>query len=222
MPAAANPSSRSPSPPAPPPLAESPGPRATALINVFNNALEATLRKCSYSSFAACFPTPAKYVPESLDALWRDFTGKLGQVWKAEFDNILTERKVVQSLNSLDQCIADAKNRKERAELNTNGGPVEVPVPPHTLPPSSLRLAHLIPFLEQHSALLNSQLSATQTANTELLSAITAQRAEIEALVRSLDKVVHDLETSAQMMGQDEVQSLSAEIREIEEDMKSR
>ena len=82
MPAITDVPSRSPSPAPPPPLGESPGPRATALINVFNNALDATLKRCSYSSFAACFPTAAQYVPESLDALWRDFTGKLGQVWK--------------------------------------------------------------------------------------------------------------------------------------------
>lgn len=221
MPATTNVPSRSPSPAAPPPLGESPGPRATALINVFNNALDATLKKCSYNSFAACFPTAAQYVPESLDALWRDFTGKLGQVWKSEFDSILVERNVVQSLNSLDQCIVDAKKRKELAEASSNGGPVEVPVPAHTLPPTSLHLAHLLPFLEQHSALLNSQLSATHASNAELLSSITAQRAEIEALVRGLETVVQDLEKSAQMMGQEEVQGLSAEVREIDTEMKN-
>jgi kinetochore protein NNF1 len=89
MPAMTNVPSRSPSPAAPPPLGESPGPRATALINVFNNALDATLKRCSYSSFAACFPTAAQYVPESLDALWRDFTGKLGQVWKVNLPETL-------------------------------------------------------------------------------------------------------------------------------------
>lgn len=41
----------------------------------------------------------------------------------------MTERNVVPSLNGLDQAIADAKKRKERAEVAANGGPVEAPVP---------------------------------------------------------------------------------------------
>lgn len=90
----------------------------------------------------------------------------------------------------------------------------------HTLPPSSIYLAHLMPFLEEHTTLLNAQLAATQDSNTELLSTITAQRAEIETLVRSLEDVTRDLETSAQMMGQDSVQGLSKEIRELETEMK--
>lgn len=129
MPSATKASSRSPSPPAAPPVAESPGPRATALINVFNNAHDATLKKCSYNSFAACFPTAAQYVPETVDQMWRDFTGQLGRTWKDDFEGILAERDVVRSLNSLDQCINDAKKRKERAEKEANGAPVEAPIP---------------------------------------------------------------------------------------------
>ena len=90
----------------------------------------------------------------------------------------------------------------------------------HTLPPSSIHLAHLLPFLEEHTALLNTQLAATQDSNKELLSTITAQRAEIEFLVQSLENVIQDLETSAQMMAQEDVQGLSKEIRELETEMK--
>ena len=66
---------------------------------------------------------------------------------------------------------------------------------------------------------MNTRLADTQQANTQLLSTVTAQRAEIEALVHGLENVVQDLETSAQMMGQEEVQGLSKEMRELEKEM---
>jgi kinetochore protein NNF1 len=41
----------------------------------------------------------------------------------------MERRNVVKLLNSLDQCIEDAKLRKKRAEASANDGPVETPVP---------------------------------------------------------------------------------------------
>lgn len=77
---------RSPSPPPPePPKALAPGARATALSNVLHSALSHTLRACSYTNFAECFPTPAKYVPASLDGLHRSFVGKLEGTCKVCF-----------------------------------------------------------------------------------------------------------------------------------------
>ena len=92
---------------------------------------------------------------------------------------------------------------------------------PHTLTPSEIHLAHLMPFLEKQATDMNTKLSETQTANTELLATVTAQRAEIEALVRGLEGVVSDLEASAQLMAQDDVQDLSTEIRDVEMGMRT-
>lgn len=129
MPSPAKPRSRSHSPVPAPPLAESPGPRAAGLINVFNNAVKATLDKLSNDSFAGCFPTTAKYKPDVLDDVRRQLTSQLDHAWKNNFESILAQRNVIQSLNSLDQCIEDARARKKKAELDANGGPVENPVP---------------------------------------------------------------------------------------------
>lgn len=68
---------------------------------------------------------------------------------------------------------------------------------------------------------MNTKLCETQTSNTELLSTVTAQRAEIEALVRGLENVIQDLEVSAQVMAQDDVQGLSKEIKGLETEMKT-
>jgi len=120
--------SRSPSPPPAPPVQETPGPRATGLINVFNNAVKATLDKCSNNSFSTCFPTTAKYKPEVLDDVRRQLTTQLDHAWKNNFEAILAQRNVVQALNSLDLSIEDARARKKRAEIEANGGPVTPPV----------------------------------------------------------------------------------------------
>jgi kinetochore protein NNF1 len=77
-----------------------------------------------------------------------------------------------------------------------------------------------MPFLEQQATEMNTKLSETQQSNTELLATVTAQRSEIEALVRGLENVIQDLEVSAQIMAQDDVQGLSSEIKSLESEMK--
>lgn len=78
-----------------------------------------------------------------------------------------------------------------------------------------------MPFLEKQATAMNTKLVETQQANTELLSTVTAQRAEIESLVRGLENVIKDLEASAQTMAQDDVQDLSKETRDLEMAMRT-
>ena len=82
-------------------------------------------------------------------------------------------------------------------------------------------MAHLMPFLEKQATEMSTNLAETQTANIELLTTVTAQRAEIEALVRGLESIVGDLEASAQAMAQDDVQELSTEVRDVEMGMRT-
>lgn len=90
---------------------------------------------------------------------------------------------------------------------------------PHTLPAQTLALAHLQPFLSAQTQTLESQLSKTQQANTQLLSEIEAQRAELAALVNGLEHVVRDLEGSVEMLSQDDVQNLTREVLDIDKDL---
>ena len=92
---------------------------------------------------------------------------------------------------------------------------------PHTLTPAEIHLAHLMPYLEKQATEMNTKLVETQQSNTELLSTVTSQRAEIEALVRGLENVIQDLDASAQIMAQDDVQDLSRETRDLEMDMRT-
>jgi kinetochore protein NNF1 len=53
--------------------------RATTFVELFDRALDATLKKISYENFAACFPTTAQYRPETLKKFWQDFVDRLGE-----------------------------------------------------------------------------------------------------------------------------------------------
>jgi kinetochore protein NNF1 len=112
----------SPSPPPPPPVALTPGIRASRLQQVYTQALAKTIQANSYANFAACFPTPARHVPASLESVWRQLNAKLEESAKAEFDDIVRERDAIRGLNELDRLIGEAKVRKENA--STSGEPV--------------------------------------------------------------------------------------------------
>lgn len=77
------PTSRSPSPVTAPPIAAAPGPRASALQKLYHDAIAHTLKTCSYTNFASCFPTPAKHAPDAMKDLHSDFIQKLHHTCKA-------------------------------------------------------------------------------------------------------------------------------------------
>lgn len=104
---------RSPSPVPPPPSAQTPGPRATALNNMFTAALMHTIHTCSYANFAACFPTSAKHAPAVLNNVWRQIVGQVEDKAKREFEEILVEKDVVGGLNELERLVGTAKARRE-------------------------------------------------------------------------------------------------------------
>lgn len=103
----------SPSPPPPVPVPLTPGPRASRLQQVFDQALARTLRANSYSNFSSCFPTPAKHVPASLESVWRQLNAKLEESAKAEFEDIVQERDAVRQLNELDRLVGEARLRRD-------------------------------------------------------------------------------------------------------------
>lgn len=108
----------SPSPPPPAPIPQAPGPRASRLHQVFDQALARTLRANSYANFASCFPTPARHVPASLESVWRQLNAKLEESAKAEFEEIIAEREVVPHLNELDRLVGEARVRREQEGEN--------------------------------------------------------------------------------------------------------
>lgn len=108
--------SRSPSPASRLPIPAAPGPRATALQKLYGDAIAHVLKTCNYTNFSSCFPTAAQNVPGSLKFLHEQFTEKLGESMRKEFDAILDDRHVVSSLNELDELIDEAKKRKGKSK----------------------------------------------------------------------------------------------------------
>ncbi|KAL8674230.1 MAG: hypothetical protein Q9168_001354 [Polycauliona sp. 1 TL-2023] len=183
----------SPSPPPQPPVAQTPGPRAAQFQKLFGDALNHTLRTCSYSRFSSCFPTPARFAPQTLTSIWQQITSKVEASAKKEFEDIMVEREVVAGLNELERLVAEAKSRQK------NG--VEVSEPPHTLPPERLFLAHLAPYLTQTQTELEGELKRLQSENDELVDGIQSQQEDAERLVGGLEAFIADLERANEIMG---------------------
>ncbi|KAF1827922.1 Nnf1-domain-containing protein, partial [Dissoconium aciculare CBS 342.82] len=189
----------------PPPTASAPGPRATALQKLYNDAVAHVLRVCNYGNFASCFPTPAAQVPGAVRNLHEQFTAKLGDVLRREFEGILFDRNVVPSLNELDRVVEEARRRKAAAVAEAaarrdgdddGGGAVQKPIPPHTLPARQLYISHLAPSLATYQAQMSERQDALGKENAELAERILRQRAEIGRLLGGLESVVRDLSGS--------------------------
>ncbi|OJD11793.1 hypothetical protein AJ78_07506 [Emergomyces pasteurianus Ep9510] len=210
-----DPSSPSPSPPPPAPVPLTPGPRATRLQQVFSEALLRTIRANSYANFSACFPTPAKHVPHSLESLWRQLNAKLEESARAEFDDVLREREVIKGLNELDRLVGEARLRRENGEG-------EAGVPPHTLGANELYQAHLAPYLAEAQASLNTKLETVQKENGQLSEKVESQRREIEQLLCGLEAVISDVEGAAAATAEfDPNHSLRQEAQEMDDEIKA-
>lgn len=210
--------SRSPSPAGPPPTPSTPGPRASALHKLYNDAIQHILKTCSYTNFAACFPTPATCVPGSVKLLHEQFTQKLGESMRKEFEEILLERNVVASLNELDRLIEDARRRRERdRERMGQGGEVLVPVPAHTLPARQLYISHLAPTLAEWERSMRERQEELGKENEEIMERVTQQRRDIQRLIGGLESVVEDLNGSVRALQPEQMEGLREEAREADQ-----
>ncbi|KAK4508240.1 hypothetical protein PRZ48_001978 [Zasmidium cellare] len=204
--------SRSPSPLPPPPTPSHPGPRATALQKLYTDAITHILKTTSYANFSSCYPTPSTAVPTSMAALHTQFTSKLAEYMRREFENILVDRNVVQSLNELDRLIEDAKRRKAKGEGEG--------VPPHTLPAKTLYISHLAPRLKGYDAEIKARQDELAGENQELIARVMQQRKDIQKLMEGLEGVVEDLNGSVKALVPEEVEGLREGNREVDEVMR--
>ncbi len=78
-----------------PPTAQTPGPRASAFVKLYNDALSNTLKSISYESFAACFPLIAVQAPDSLRAMHGAFVGRLEGFAKVFY--VLVETQILET-----------------------------------------------------------------------------------------------------------------------------
>lgn len=67
---------------------------------------------------------------------------------------------------------------------------------------------------------ITSETVALEKRNEELIETIKKQRVEMEGLVGGLERVVGDLERSAEMVQGEGVQGLSGDVKMMEEELK--
>lgn len=213
MPAASSSHEASPSPPPQAPIASTPGPRAAALIQLYEKTLNSTLHGISYESFSACFPSISASAPASLQHMHSAFISRLSAFAKDEFNTILEERRVIENLNRLDELIVDAKRRKAAAGEKSDDA-----IPPHMQPAASVRDAHLNPILASQRSQLNARLQTMQSQNAALAEKLVAQRKEMQQLLGALEGIVKDLEEGGELLGK-ESEELAASSRAVEEEM---
>ncbi|KAK3997347.1 Nnf1-domain-containing protein [Cladorrhinum sp. PSN332] len=187
-----------------------PGPRATYLQNLFAQAAKHTLDKLSSpANFASCFPTIAAKAPGTLDNVQRQMVDRLGGLWNREFERILESRDVVRKLNELEGLLADAAKRREGA------GNATQPVPPHTLPADAVLKAHLREGAAELKTGLEGRLRDAREGNLKLFDEIKAQRAEMEGMLKGVERVVKDLEGANKVLaGGEDGQELMEEVAE--------
>ncbi|KAH6624610.1 Nnf1-domain-containing protein [Chaetomium sp. MPI-SDFR-AT-0129] len=182
-----------------------PGPRAARLQALFASTARHTLDKISKENFEACFPTMSARAPGTLEFVQRQMVERLGGLWNREFETIMANRQVVARLNELEALVTDAAHRRREAD-----DPTSPPVAPHTLPAPTVLQAHLLPHLTSQHTHLTATLSTTQTLNTQLWDEIRAQRAEMEALLSGVEKVMADLEGANALLFEDGTTTPSA------------
>ncbi|KAL8950901.1 MAG: hypothetical protein Q9222_003097 [Ikaeria aurantiellina] len=204
----------SPSPPPQPPIAQTPGPRAAQFQSVFNDALNKTIRTCSYSKFSSCFPTPARYASQTLTSIWQQIMSKVEASAKKEFEDILVERDVVAGLNELERLVGEARSRQASG--------TKIDEPPHTLPPKRLFLAHLAPYLSQTETELEGELKRLQSENEELMEGIHSQKEETEHLIGGFETFIEDLERANQIMSEEvEGNGVKKEVVDVEQELRA-
>jgi kinetochore protein NNF1 len=183
------------------------------LQKLYNDAVNHILKTCSHSNFAACFPTPARQVPGSVKLLHEQFTDKLGQSMRSEFESILAERNVIPTLNELDRLIEDAKRRKAKAVEEGNG---QKPVPAHTLPARQLYISHLAPTLGEYEKGMRERQDIMARENAEMMERVQQQRRDIENLISGLENVVKDINGSVTALQPEQIERLRDETRDAD------
>ncbi|KAI6246592.1 hypothetical protein HI914_05241 [Erysiphe necator] len=191
-----------------------PGPRATAFTTLYHSALQSTLNAIPYESFASCFPLISTQAPQALRIMWQGMRDGLEAFATSEFELILQERDVIRHLNALDSIIADASRRKDAHQAEGEASEIQVPIPPHKLPPEPLVKAHLAPLYLSQQNLLNAKLQTVQSLNAGLMAEINEQREEIASLLAQTEMLVGDVEGASEVMSN--VQQLGHEARKAE------
>lgn len=89
---------------------------------------------------------------------------------------------------------------------------------PHTLQPQDLVSAHMGPYLSQQEATLSSTLTSLDGRNADLIQLVRAQGVEISTCLASLEAMIQDIERSASLVQDTDMQLLTEDIKVISQE----
>ncbi|KAJ3160918.1 hypothetical protein HDU86_008280 [Geranomyces michiganensis] len=181
---------------------EEDGPRARKLRQVFDAALAACFKACSYERLAQAFPRIARDNPEALRSARDQLVEFIRESIKEEFEDINEDRDVMPSLNQIDRIIAAAHRKLKEdfkaergggAKTNTTGFSEQEECLHFRVTAEQAVTAHAVHAKRLEAARLKAQLAEMQEANRTLRDCIAADRsvaagiqAEIQTLIAGL------------------------------------
>ncbi|KAI8589208.1 hypothetical protein BDZ88DRAFT_418704 [Geranomyces variabilis] len=179
---------------------EEDGPRAHKLRQVFDAALTACLKACSYERLAQAFPRIARDNPEALRSAREQLVAFIREAIKEEFEDINADRDVMPSLNQIDRIIAAAHLKlKEDFKAGRNNGTKALGASEQEeclhfrVSAEQAVTAHAVQAKRREVERLKAHLAEMQEANHMARSRIAADRgvaaemqSEIQAMIANL------------------------------------
>ncbi|KAJ3175267.1 hypothetical protein HDU87_006349 [Geranomyces variabilis] len=180
---------------------EEDGPRAHKLRQVFDAALTACLKACSYERLAQAFPRIARDNPEALRSARDQLVAFIREAIKEEFEDINADRDVIPSLNQIDRIIAAAhlKLKEDFKAGRNNGtqtkaaGTAQQECLHFRVTAEQAVTAHAVQAKRREAERLKAQLAEMQEANRVARSRIAADRAVAAEMQSEIQVLIADL-----------------------------
>ncbi|KAJ3153968.1 hypothetical protein HDU89_008835 [Geranomyces variabilis] len=179
---------------------EEDGPRAHKLRQVFDAALTACLKACSYERLAQAFPRIARDNPEALRSAREQLVAFIREAIKEEFEDINADRDVMPSLNQIDRIIAAAHLKlKEDFKAGRNNGIKALGASEQEeclhfrVSAEQAVTAHAVQAKRREVERLKAQLAEMQEANYMARSRIAADRGVAAEMQSEIQAMIADL-----------------------------
>ncbi|KAH8556820.1 Nnf1-domain-containing protein [Umbelopsis sp. PMI_123] len=167
------------------------GKRATKLNMLFEKYVERIIQSISYAKFAICFSELDEQQHEALVMAHQQVCAYLESSIRDDFQNILSERQLIEKLNELDKLVEEAKRNSNAAELKRSAAGIVIE------PEQALR-ARSIPLKLAEIERLRKQYSELQGQNQHLMKTIVNQRDQLTGLCNSVSQSLGQFEQAVE------------------------
>ncbi|CAM0139576.1 unnamed protein product [Umbelopsis sp. WA50703] len=163
------------------------GKRAKKLNLLFEKYMQRIIQSLSYAKFALCFPELNEKQHDALVMAHKQVCDYLETSMKEDFQNIVTERELIERLNELDQLVEEAKIKHKSGESSKTGAGI-------IFEPGQALRARTVPLKIAELERLKMQHSELQAENRNLMTAIVTQRDELNGLCHTVSTSLDQFE----------------------------